>query len=117
MNRTTTEMLRRSVSIALAFALLGAVTPALRAHEGHNHNEHKERCTLQKIELGKIEIKAADGDLETVVLTAETKVLRGGKATTAADLKVGEKAIVTMIHEKVGVRAIEIRVGAEKKRP
>lgn len=96
-------------AFVLALALAAAVSPAF-AHEGH---DHKLMGTLTEVAAGKIVVKAAaDGKLSTVAVAAATKITRGKKTLTAADLKVGDKVVVNIGSGKEPLTAKAIQLGA-----
>lgn len=93
----------------LVLALAAAVSPAF-AHEGH---DHKLLGTLSEVSAGKIVLKAAaDGKLSTVAIAAATKITRGKKVLSAADLKVGDKVVVNVGSGKEPLTAKTIQLGA-----
>jgi hypothetical protein len=93
--------------------LVGVVAAAFAvdavAHEGH---DHKVMGTVSVIHEHHLEVKAKDGKTTTFVLNADTKVLRDKTPIKAADIKVGDRVVVTAAQAKEGLVAKEIRVGA-----
>jgi len=93
--------------------LLGIVAAAVAidalAHEGH---DHKVMGTVSVIHEHHLEVKARDGKTTTFVLNADTRVLRDKTPIKAADIKVGDRVVVTAAQTKDGMVAKEIRVGA-----
>ena len=78
--------------MALAVALVCAMAPFVSAHEGH---DHKIMGTIAAISDTSVEVKATDGKLSTVTLNDRTKILRGTTALKVADLKTGDRVVVT----------------------
>ena len=78
--------------IVLAAALICAMAPFLSAHEGH---DHKIMGTIAAIHDNSVEVKATDGKMSTVTLNDKTKILRGTTAVKLADLKAGDRVVVT----------------------
>jgi hypothetical protein len=104
----------------LAAALGAALTvPAYaRAHEGHAHKILGTLTTLQERQLT---VKAVDGKTSAVVLNDRTKVLRGSVKITLAELRTGERVVVTAVQTKskegmVTMVASEVRVAAASRR-
>jgi hypothetical protein len=96
-------------SIVLA-GMLAAAAFAIEAvaHEGH---DHKVMGTVSVVHEQHLEVKTKAGKT-TFVLNADTKVLRNRTPIKAADLKVGDRVVVTAAQTKAGMVAKEIRVGA-----
>lgn len=96
-----------------SMVLVGLVAAAFAidavAHEGH---DHKVMGTVSVIHEHHLEVKAKDGKTTTFVLSADTKVLRDKTPIKAADIKVGDRVVVTAAQTKDGMVAKEIRVGA-----
>jgi hypothetical protein len=80
----------KKLLIALMFAL--AVTPLAFAHEGH---DQKIMGTVSAIEAGQLTVKATTGKSSTVLLNDKTKVLMGKMVHKLADIKVGDRIVVT----------------------
>jgi hypothetical protein len=77
---------------ALALVLAYVVAPLVSAHEGH---DHKIMGTLSAVHENSVEVKATDGKLSTITLNDKTKILRGTTAMKLADLKAGDRVVVT----------------------
>lgn len=83
----------------------------LFAHEGH---AHKVMGTVAVIDASHIEVATKEGKKESFLLTKETKYLKGKAAAVAADVKVGARAVVSVI-EKDGKKLVtEVLLGEEK---
>lgn len=78
----------------LLFALLLTLTfvPAAYAHKGH---DHRIMGTVAVIQSGHLEVKAADGKTSSVLLNEKTKIVMGKMAHKVADIKVGDRVVVT----------------------
>ena len=80
----------KKFALALLFAYV--VTPFVSAHEGH---DHKIMGTLSAVHENSVDVKATDGKLSTITLNDKTKILRGTTAVKLADLKAGDRVVVT----------------------
>ncbi len=80
----------KKVIIALMFAF--ALTPLLYAHEGH---DQKIMGTVAAIQDSQIEVKATTGKTSTIMLNEKTKIVMGKMAHKVADIKVGDRVVVT----------------------
>lgn len=89
----------KKLLIALMFTL--ALTPLGYAHEGH---DQKIMGTVAAIQDNHLEVKAADGKTSMIMLNDKTKVLQGKAAKKAADIKVGDRVVVTAtdVKDKAG---------------
>ena len=97
----------RKFALALLFAYV--VTPFVSAHEGH---DHKIMGTLSAVHENSVDVKATDGKQSTITLNDKTKILRGTTAVTLAELKAGDRVVVTATGGgKDPFVAKEIRVG------
>ena len=95
--------------MALAVALVCAMAPFVSAHEGH---DHKIMGTIAAMHDNSVEVKATDGKMSTITLNDKTKIRRGTTAITAADLKAGDRVVVTATGGgKTPFVAKEIRLG------
>jgi hypothetical protein len=80
----------KTFALALLFAYV--VAPFVSAHEGH---DHKIMGTLSAVHENSVEVKATDGKQSTITLNDKTKILRGATALKLADLKTGDRVVVT----------------------
>jgi hypothetical protein len=88
--------------------------PVVTAHEGH---EHKIMGTISVVHENHLKIAGTDKKTHAVVLNEKTKVLRGTSAMKPADIKVGDRVVVTAIETKardgkVTMVVKEVRLGA-----
>jgi len=81
--------------MTLVMALV--LAPLAYAHEGH---VHKVMGTVAVLHENHLEVKATDGKTATITLNDKTKVLRGKTVTTAAEIEVGERVVVTATQTK-----------------
>jgi len=96
--------------IALALLLAVTVVPYLSAHEGH---DHKIMGTLAAVHDNSVDVKATDGKTTTITLNDKTKILHGTMAMKIADLKTGDRVVVTATGGgKDPFVAKEIKIGA-----
>jgi Cu/Ag efflux protein CusF len=96
--------------IALALLLAFTVVPFLSAHEGH---DHKIMGTLAAVHDHSVDVKGTDGKLSTITLNDKTKILHGTMAMKIADLKTGDRVVVTATGGgKDPFVAKEIKIGA-----
>ena len=84
----------RLLSVLLAGLFFAA--PAL-AHPGH---DHKVMGTIAVLHENHLEVKDAKGKTTALVLDAKTKILRGKASVKVADLKVGDRVVVTATENK-----------------
>ena len=86
----------------LALATTIALPIAVSAHEGH---EHTVMGTVQKVDKKLIEVKTQDEKTKeekvlSIVLNDKTEVLRSKRAATVADIKTGERIVLTVVSTK-----------------
>lgn len=101
----------RRVLVSVCAVLFAAV--ALSAHEGHLH---KVMGAVAAVQATRLDVKATDGKLTTVVLDGTTKVVRGTTVIKAADLKPGDRIVVSYMMMKGSdgaemLMAKEVKVG------
>ncbi|HYU77525.1 MAG TPA: hypothetical protein VEK56_00985 [Vicinamibacterales bacterium] len=82
---------------ALALAAVLVAPPLVFAHEGH---AHKVMGTVSTIHENHLEVKTKDGKVSTHVLDPKTKILRGKAAAKLADIKPGDRVVVTFVQSK-----------------
>lgn len=105
--------MNRQLMVAVAVVVALVAPAALDAHEGH---AHKIMGTVSVIHENHLEIKGTDGKVSTVTLNEKTKILRDKTAMKAADIKVGDRVVVTATEtkDKAGkatLLASEVRLG------
>ncbi len=102
----------RKVAVILAFAVALLVAGPLLAHEGHGH---KVMGTVAAVDAKHIEVTAKDEHKTTILLNGETKFLRGKSETTAGDVKVGERVVITAVEKDGKMMAREVLLAAASK--
>jgi hypothetical protein len=80
-----------------ALVLLLTLQPLASAHVGPHQ---RIMGTITGIREGRLEVKVNNGKTSTISLDAATKMLRGTRAITRADLREGERVVVTLRHAK-----------------
>ena len=78
--------------VVLAALVAFALAPLAWAHEGH---DHKFMGTVAAIHDNSIDVKAADGKTTTISLNDKTKIVHAKMAMKIADIKAGDRVIVT----------------------
>jgi hypothetical protein len=91
------EMTRRLLFVGLSALLIGAWTPLALAHEGH---AHKVMGTVATIHENHLEVKDKDGKITMHALDAKTKIRRGKAVAKLADIKVGDRVVVSYVQSK-----------------
>lgn len=103
--------MRLVCGLGIASAILSG--PSLvEADEGH---EHTATGTVERVEKARLDVKDADGNAISFVLTSKTVVFRGEAASTTASVKPGERVAVKF-EEAGGVNtALKLRLGDAQK--
>lgn len=101
-------MFRKHVT-ALIVGLALALPAVASAHEGHGK---KVMGTVTMTAADHVMMKTADGKEQTIVVNAQTKVIKGKTAVKAADLKPGTRVVITLT-PKEPPTAAQIQIGAE----
>jgi len=91
--------LAAALSLLTGLSLLAG--PA--AHEGHSH---KAMGFVKAVDAVHIEIETKEGKKVSALLDEETKYRRGKAAATAADVKAGERVVLTFV-EKEGKKIVQ----------
>jgi hypothetical protein len=100
----------RRESLALFAALVWAALPVM-AHEGH---EHKVLGTVSMAAADHVMLKDKNNKEVTVYLNRDTRILKGKKPMTVADIKPGMRVVVTAVTvkekdvEKMMAKTIEL---------
>jgi hypothetical protein len=89
-------MARRFLARAVLVAVL-AMPTYVGAHEGH---AHKVMGTVSAYHENHLEVKATDGKVTTITLNEKTKIVRGKTNAMAADIKPGQRVVVTATETK-----------------
>jgi hypothetical protein len=90
-------MKRWIVHLAFVGLLFAARTTVAVAHEGH---AHKVMGTVATVHENHLEVKDKDGKITTHMLNTKTKIRRGKALAKMADIKVGDRVVVTTIESK-----------------
>lgn len=90
------------VTFGLAALVSGGIP--LFAHEGH---AHKHMGKVVAVDAQRIEVETKDGTKVAAPLTPETKYLRGKATAAFADVKVGDRVVISVVEEKVGDKAVK----------
>ncbi len=93
--------MKRILIYSSAVAIL-ALPGRLTAHEGH---AHKVMGTVAAIDATHVEIDTKEGKKESYPLTKDTKYLRGKASTTLAEVKKGERVVLSVV-EKDGKKSV-----------
>ena len=98
--------------LAFAVVTLLAAPRVVIGHEGH---DHKVMGVVSMVHENHLEVKDAKGKTTTVTLGPTTKIRRAKAVVAAADIKVGDRVVVTTRETKgkdgkpiVTVMAVEI---------
>ena len=87
---------------------LGVFAGAAYAHNGMQHV----MGTVSAITPSNITVKATDGSTQTVLLSSDTKYLKGTQVITAKDIKVGDHVVIHATKKGDQLTAAEVKVGA-----
>jgi hypothetical protein len=90
-------MTRWLISLAIAGMLASVPAITALAHEGH---PHKTMGTVEGLHENHLSVKDKDGKITTHELDAKTKIRRGKAVAALADIRVGERVVVTHIERK-----------------
>ena len=102
--------MRRQALFILLFA--AATIPAqLLAHESH---EHKLMGTVTAVDASQIEVDTTDGTKATISLSKETKYLKGKTEVAAAEIKIGERVVVTFTEKDGNKLAKQVRLAGPR---
>ena len=94
----------------LLILTLGLFSGAAYAHNGMTHV----MGTVAAVTDTGVSVKAMNGTVQTVALTADTKYLRGDSAVAAKDIKVGDHIVIHATGKADHLIASEVKVGAMK---
>ena len=89
---------------------LGVLVGAAYAHNGMQHV----MGTVTVITPSSVTVKATDGSIQTVLLSNDTKYLKGKQAITVKDIKVGDHIVIHATKKGDQLTAEEIKVGTMK---
>ncbi len=90
--------------------ILGSFPGVVYAHNGMQHV----MGTVTSITASSITVKATNGSTQNVLLSSDTKYLRGTQVITAKEIKVGDHVVIHATMKGDRLTAEEIKVGAMK---
>ncbi|MEO8277857.1 MAG: hypothetical protein ABI639_16705 [Thermoanaerobaculia bacterium] len=99
------------LAAALSFGFALTVATVAVAHEGHHHEA---KGTVQAVTADGLELKSIEATVQSFVLTAETKCLRGAVVASCNEIAVGERAVVTYEKKDGSDCVIEIKLPEKK---
>ena len=97
--------------LALAFALS---TSTASGHEGHAHSA---MGTVAAITAERLDVKTAEDKIDTFAITADSKLVRAGKAEPWDKVTVGERVVVHYKKEGAKNIAQHVQLGAKVAEP
>ena len=89
---------------------LGVFVGAAYAHNGMQHV----MGTVTVITPSSVTVKATDGSIQTVLLSNDTKYLKGTQVIAAKDIKVGDHVVIHATKKGDQLTAAEVKVGVMK---
>jgi hypothetical protein len=87
----------RATTVVMSILAALAISTPPGAHEGH---AHRVMGVVKAVDSAHVEVEAKEGGRVSVLLTPATKYFRGRVPSTAADLRVGERIVVTVVEEQ-----------------
>lgn len=104
--------MKHLLAATLALALLAPA--AIKAHEGH---DHKVLGIVTVIHENHLEVKDTKGKVTKHLISATTKIRKDKSKASAADIKVGDRVVVTTRETKdkdgkVVVNVVDVQIGA-----
>ena len=100
-------MRRRTVVFSLLLAL---IVPGLLAHEGHGH---KVMGAVTVVEKTHLEVETRDGKKVSILLDNKTNYLKGKTPATFADIRVGDRVVLTVVETGDKMTAREVLLAPE----
>ena len=96
-----------------ALSLLAGLSllPGPAAHEGHSH---RVMGFVKAVDAAHIEIETKEGTKVSAILNEETKYHRGKAAATAADVKAGNRVVLTFVEKEGKKIAQEVLLAPRK---
>ena len=85
--------------LAAALSMLAGLSllPGLAAHEGH---PHRVMGVVKAVDAAHIEIETKEGTKISAIVNEETKYRRGKAPATAADVKAGNRVVLTFVEKE-----------------
>jgi hypothetical protein len=81
----------------LAVIAVATLAVTVSAHEGHDHRIMGTVATVGDMRL---DVKGTDGTTSVVVLNESTKIMKAKETKTAADIKAGDRVVITATQGK-----------------
>jgi hypothetical protein len=85
----------------------------LPAHEGH---QHKAMGTVIVLDAQHVELDLVGGKKESYAINKNTKYIKGRTSVTAADVRIGERVVISVV-EKDGKKSATQILMADKPQP
>ena len=89
--------------------------PTAFAHEGHAH--HHVMGTVKAVDAQHVEVEGTDGKVVSLALDSNSKYVREKKAVTIADVKVGDRVVISFDEENGRKIARELQLGSKATTP
>jgi hypothetical protein len=89
---------------------IGVLVGVANAHNGMQHV----MGTVTSITASNVTVKATDGSTQVVLLSTDTKYLKGTQVIAAKDIKVGDHVVIHATKKGDQLTAAEVKVGAIK---
>ncbi|HLJ30094.1 MAG TPA: DUF5666 domain-containing protein [Candidatus Angelobacter sp.] len=96
---------RYAVILAIGILALSAVA------WGHGNQKHV-MGTVRAVDQSSITVETASHEKQTVQVTAETKIFKGGQPASLKELQVGERVVIHAKNSGSTLEATEVRFGA-----
>ena len=99
-----------SATLALSFGCAGLAA----AHEGH---AHKVMGKVTAVDDKRIEVEGKDGKKVSGLLGPKTMFMNGKAMAVLADVKVGQRVVVTMVEQNEKMNVTEVLLGVKEDAP
>jgi hypothetical protein len=80
---------------------------------GHGNQKHV-LGTVRAVDQNSITVETASHEKQTVQVTSETKIFKGGQPSTLKELRVGERVVIHAKNVGNTLEATEVRFGAAR---
>ncbi len=98
--------------ILLLILTLGLFAGAAYAHNGMEHV----MGTVTAVSDTSISVKATSGTIQNVILTSQTKYLRGDHPVTLKNIQTGDRIVIHATKKADQLMAVEAKAGEKKRR-
>jgi hypothetical protein len=105
------EMTMKTRALLVGLAACVAVPAALFAHAGH---VHKIMGTVTARDAKHVEVKTPSGEILSIAVSNDTKVIRAKKKVTFEDVQTGRRVVVDIGDGEDPLIAREIQLGEAK---